>query len=598
MHIPSSLWPAILASLPWVAALQDTTLGASSSSHHPHHRKCRCQPSQSCWPDDELWSALNATVNGRLIATHPAAYECHDPHYDEATCSTIQRGYYHDWWRPSQPGAYQHPNWEVQGNDGCLGFNRTAPCHQGNIPVYTVNATSVRDIQSAVKFASKHHIRLAVRNTGHDFLGRSTAASSLSIWVFYNKKIDFDDDFVPEGAEDDVGGTGAIILGAGVTWAEAYQAADDHNVLVVGGTDATVGTSGGYCQGGGHSSLSPHFGLCVDNVLQYKVVTADGSFKVANAFQNQDLFWALRGGGGGTFGVVVEATFKTHPEFDSILLTAIEIIFKDDKDLREVTHRWFALLNGLSEAGWSGATVIQSKSMLMAYQVPDQDKDFARKALAPFVDYVEALDNTAIILLTYTFPSLWTAFEATVESPLLRYVKTSGTNVRLSSRLIPQENFVTLERSNEVADAVMDAFMANGLHRDHETIIEVQSVAGGTVTKGTTEETSVHPAWRKALVNVVFTGRWNNDASYETRQRIARRMTSSTDILRDLLPESGAYFNEADPDEPDWQQAFFGSNYPRLKRIKDAVDPMGLFVCHKCVGSEDWTEDLVCPRTH
>ncbi|KAF9965083.1 hypothetical protein BGZ70_005430 [Mortierella alpina] len=596
MHIPSSVWSVVLVSLPWAAALLDTALGASSSSHHSHHRKCRCQPSQSCWPDDETWSAFNETVGGRLIATHPAAYECHDPHYDEAACSQIQKGYYHDWWRPSQPGAYQHANWEVQDDDGCLGFNRTAPCHQGNVPVYTVNATSVRDIRRAVRFASKHHIRLAVRNTGHDFLGRSTAASSLSIWVFYNKRIDFDDAFVPEGAEDDdVAGTGAIILGAGVTWAEAYKAADDHNVMVVGGTDATVGTSGGYCQGGGHSSLSPHFGLCVDNVLQYKVVTADGALKVANAFQNQDLFWALRGGGGGTFGVVVEATYKTHPEFDSILLATIVVVLGDEKDLSELTRRWFALLNDLSEGGWSGVTRIQSRSISMIYEVPNQDKEFARTALAPFVDYVQALNNTAIIILTHTFPSLWTAFEATVGSPLVRYIKTSGTNVRLSSRLIPQEHLQTLERSNELADAVMDA---NRLHRGHQPSVEVQLVAGRAVTKGTSEETSVHPAWRKALVNVIFVGKWNNDVSYEARQRIARRMTSSTDILRELLPESGAYFNEADPDEPDWQQAFFGSNYPRLKMIKDAVDPMGLFVCHKCVGSEDWTEDLMCPRTH
>ncbi|KAF9570159.1 hypothetical protein EC968_002138 [Mortierella alpina] len=600
MRISSSLWLFAVASLP----LGATTLAAlapsssSFSSSHSHHRKCKCLSSQACWPDDETWSKLNSTVGGRLIATHPAAYECHDPHYDETACNKIREGYYHDWWRPSQPGAYQHANWEVQGDEGCLGLNRTAPCHQGNVPLYTVNATSVKDVQRAIHFAAKHHIRLAVRNTGHDFLGRSTAASSLSIWMFFNKQIQFDDNFIPEGAEDDVPGTAAMILGAGVTWGEAYKAADDHHVLLVGGTDATVGTSGGYCQAGGHSLLSPHFGLCVDNVLQYKVVTADGSFKVANAFQNRDLFWALRGGGGGTFGVVVEATYKTHPAFDNIVVTATEVIFTEDKYLRDLTRRWFALLHDFSQDGWSGVGMVQNRSMTMVYAVPNKDESFARIAMAPFVEYVESLEHAATFTTVHTFPSLWAAYVATEGNPLVRYIKTAGANVRLSSRLMPHEHFETVDRSNELADAVVDAFMTNRLRRDHHASFEVQSVAGGAVMKGTSAETSVQPAWRKALVNVIFMAKWDNELPYDKRQSIARRMTSSTDILRDLAPGSGAYFNEADPDEPDWQTAFFGSNYPRLKAIKDEVDPKGLFACHKCVGSEDWTEDLMCPRRH
>jgi FAD/FMN-containing dehydrogenase len=71
-----------------------------------------------------------------------------------------------------------------------------------------------------------------------------------------------------------------------------------------------VSVAGGWAQGGGHSYLSGEYGLGADMVLEYKVIDAKGDLVVANAVTNQDLFWALRGGGGGTFGVVVEATFK------------------------------------------------------------------------------------------------------------------------------------------------------------------------------------------------------------------------------------------------------------------------------------------------
>jgi FAD/FMN-containing dehydrogenase len=69
---------------------------------------------------------------------------------------------------------------------------------------------------------------------------------------------------------------------------------------------------GGWSTGAGHAMLSAEYGLGVDNVLEFKVVTADGNLHVANEVSNTDLYWALRGGGPSTFGVVVEATFKVR----------------------------------------------------------------------------------------------------------------------------------------------------------------------------------------------------------------------------------------------------------------------------------------------
>ncbi|KAF9924401.1 hypothetical protein BGZ67_009275, partial [Mortierella alpina] len=88
-----------------------------------------------------------------------------------------------------------------------------------------------------------------------------------------------------------------------------------------------------------------------------------------------------------------------------------------------------------------------------------------------------------------------------------------------------------------------------------------------------------------------------DDLPADKRRVFARQLTSTIQILRDLTPGSGAYFNEADPGEPDWQRNYFGSNYPRLKKVKDLIDPKGLFLCNKCVGSEDWSDDLICRRS-
>lgn len=128
-----------------------------------------------------------------------------------------------------------------------------------------------------------------------------------------------------------------------------YKFADEHNVTAVGGYHPTVGASGGWLmvlptsdspllaalthfKGAGYSVLTPTLGLGVDRAvrytcflrlfclrtvsyqLQFKIVTPDGVYRTANEYQNADLFWALRGGGGGTFGVVLESTTLATPQ--------------------------------------------------------------------------------------------------------------------------------------------------------------------------------------------------------------------------------------------------------------------------------------------
>lgn len=83
---------------------------------------------------------------------------------------------------------------------------------------------------------------------------------------------------------------------------------------MVSGSCPTVGASGGWIAGGGHGVLAPNYGLGVDNAMQMKVVLPNGTFVTANRCQNQDIFFALRGGGGGTFGVVTETTSKLHQD--------------------------------------------------------------------------------------------------------------------------------------------------------------------------------------------------------------------------------------------------------------------------------------------
>ncbi|KAF8970281.1 hypothetical protein BGZ46_010511 [Entomortierella lignicola] len=570
-------------------------VSATPETANSFHRQCRCLPSQPCWPSESSWSALSQSVGGRLIATKPAAYECHNPHYDGAKCDEIKKGYYFDYWRQLQPGAVQQTNWEVIGDRGCLGVNQTTPCNQGAVPLYTVNATSVEDVQNAVRFAAKNNIRLVVKNTGHDYSGRSIGAHSLNLWVYFMKNFSFTDNFVPEGAPSGTTGNGAVILESGVLWGDVYKAADKQKVVVVGGAELTVGTSGGYCQGGGHSPISPLYGLCVDNVLQYKVVTADGELKVANSYQNSDLFWALRGGGGATFGVVVEATYKTHPALINANIAVYQISFNGTETGRKLINGFFAHQAKWSDEGWSGYAYLTKNLIVVLYTLADADINTANSSIYTYIDYAKSLDNVKVEGTTSQVPSFWATFgdqsKPTNET-------NAGANTLLGSRLIPRRIFESTKGVDQLTDAIVN--IQNDLFNYGNPMgsIITHLVAGGEVSKGNGVETSVLPAWRKALLHIVAIVGWDDTTPVSIQQLFARKLTQATQRLRDLTPGSGAYFNEADVNEPNWQTNFFGSNYPRLKAIKDKVDPHGLFVCRKCVGSEEWSDDFICPRRH
>ena len=99
---------------------------------------------------------------------------------------------------------------------------------------------------------------------------------------------------------------------------------------------------------------------------------------------------------------------------------------------------------------------------------------------------------------------------------------------------------------------------------------------------------AVLPAWRRAYTHIILARSWFPLNVSQERTTTEDLRNVRTQALRDLAPDTGAYVNEADPLEPDWQKTFWGENYPRLARLKKKWDPRGVFWCRPCVGNEDW----------
>lgn len=186
-----------------------------------------------------------------------------------------------------------------------------------------LNLSSMNYIEDHVKavFEYAHETKrpVVIKNTGHDWKGRSSGVDSIALWTHHlrhpNVPIVLDTTFIPDGCPDSLLQREKVFhFGPGETWAGAYQFAEDHGYSVLGGTCGTVGVAG-WLLGGGHSPLTPKYGMGVDNVRQVELIVPNGTKVIANRCQNQDLFFAVRGGGGGTFGVLTNITYKALPKF-------------------------------------------------------------------------------------------------------------------------------------------------------------------------------------------------------------------------------------------------------------------------------------------
>ena len=260
---------------------------------------CRCRPSEPCWPAASAWAALNASVSGRLLVpADPVPAAC-GAGLETAACARQLALSVDPFALILEPAGF-----EKVGYEGA--FNSTPPA-------FAVAAESAHDVAAGVKFAAARNLRMTVKNTGHDYIGRSTAPDSLMIWTHKLGGVTFEKGFRPASCPATTPAADVVHFGAGVIWFDLYKQVIARRLMMAGGTCTTVGAGGGYWMGGGHSDRVKQLGTAASNVVAVEAVLADGRIVTASECENSDIFWALRGGGGGTFAVVTRVTMRTYP---------------------------------------------------------------------------------------------------------------------------------------------------------------------------------------------------------------------------------------------------------------------------------------------
>ncbi|KAF9524796.1 FAD binding domain-containing protein, partial [Crepidotus variabilis] len=534
---------------------------------------CKCYQGDKCWPSDHDWNALNATVEGNLQLVIPDAAVCHNSFegkatYNEAACKDVQQNITMQQWQSDRPVAN---HWLLWTNSTCLPTsNPSEPCSLGYLPRYVILAKKKSHIKAGVDFARESNVRLVIRNTGHDFMGRSTGYGSLAINTHSFKDMQFVKKYTGPGSYKG----SAVTVGAGIQGGEllrkAYQ--QEPKVTVVTGECATVGFAGGFIQGGGHGPLATLHGMAADQALSFDVVTADGLYVTANAKSNPDLFWALKGGGPSTFAAIVSVTVKTFAEspaagiiinVNSTHTTDQELVWKGFRAFHNLSNRWVDNGMFVYYEYFPGILHIQP------FVGPNMDEAKITKVVQPLFDQLKK-DGVPYSSVIKAFPTFFDLYVDLFE------IETAGVTSLVGGRIFTKQDI------QENGDGIAEAVKGVGEGGAHGHIV-------GPGYGAPDVDNAINPVWRNASsfsITSVFV-----DANATVAQKAEAQRVLTNDIdepLRAASPHGAAYVNEGNLDEPNWQTTFWGSNYPRLKSLKKKWDPSGVFYARTTPGTEDW----------
>ncbi|KZP23493.1 FAD-binding domain-containing protein [Athelia psychrophila] len=451
--------------------------------------------------------------------------------------------------------------------------NSSAICGQGSVPRYSVHATTSSDVQKYVQFATKFNLRIVIKNTGHDYQGRSSARDGFALWTHGIRGITRAQSFVPAGCTATP--QDSITVASGEQWETVYQFADDAGVLVVGGDCDTVGAGGGWLLGGGHSVLSPSYGLGVDNLLQAEIVTPDGKLQTVSECSNPDLFWAIRGGGAGTWGVLTQVTYKVHP------IVPLHAVFlgKSNSSTQENAQMISALASiapNLHDMGVGSFMKVFPTEIIFFALLPGGSVANFSAAFQPIVSLLPA--GSVNFMNFSTFLGFYAAtYGAT---PAAQVLYNAGLPLALSSRLIPRHYFE--DESHSLTSAIQKGQLALGTEAASQPIHVLMDSPAPRLNVG---KTSVTPVWYSSLWHVSYTVAWNTTTPLASQKSVVKAVHDAADVLRAYAPDGAAYANEADIYEPDHVQNFWGAaNAARLAAIKKAVDPLNFFQVWQGIG--------------
>ena len=566
--------------------------------------KSRVRPGDANWPSAEKWQELNRAVKGNLIKIESPLDVCNTNGNGNA-CNNLFKNLKNPYFIGDNPALTQTSGW--------LDAWKSEPS------VYAVAAQETADVVAAVNFARKHNLRLVVKGGGHSYQGTSSAPDSLLIWTRALNKIELHNNFVAKDCEGIQQPQHAVTVESGALWFPTYDAVTTKGGRYVqGGGCATVGVAG-LIQSGGFGSFSKNYGLAAAALLEAEIVTADGSVETVNAKRKPDLFWAIKGGGGGTFGVVTKLTLKTRALPEKFGAAFGRIKAKDDASYKLLIKNTIDLYSTqLFNPNWGESISFHTDNSIninMVFQ--GLGKEQAEEKWQPFQNWIKQNASNYTVEMPLTIielparrlwdidflkenaPQLITS-DSRPEAPAHNVYWASNQDeagqflYAYHSLWMPQSLLET-KRQTDLVEALFNASrhwtLALHFNKGLAGAKEEELLAA----KDTATNPAVLDAFALAIVAgegpPSFAGIAGHQPDMNEARRGASKIDKSISELKKVAPNTGSYVSESNFFEKDWQHSFWGTNYSKLSMIKKKYDPEGLFFVHHGVGSEAWSAD-------
>ena len=560
----------------------------------------RSRPGDKQWPSENSWNQLKQMVDGNLMKLESPFEVCKN---NDAACNQLFKYIKNPYFIGDNPALTQ--------TLGYLNAWDSAPSS------YAVAAQRTDHVVAAVNFARENNLRLVVKGGGHSYQGTSSSKDSLLIWTRAMNDITIHESFVGKGCKAVQVPQPAVTVGAGAIWMHVYDAVTTKaGKYVQGGGCATVGVAG-LIQSGGFGSLSKNYGLASAGLLEAEVVLADGSVHIANACTNPDLFWGLKGGGGGSLGVVTRLTLKLHELPVQVGAVFGSIKAKSDNDFKRLINYLMEFYrNNLFNAHWGeqirfypGNTI--GITMLFS-NLTEQE---VKTTWQPLLDMLsQHADSYAweMPFAVHVLPArnLWDNSFFRKNAPHL-----IGLDDRPGA---PENNIFWIgdgEEAGQYLHGYHSAWLSQSLLKDTKDLADAlynasrfwtvslhfnKGLAGASASnRDAALDTAMNPevtdAFALAIIaggsQPVYPGVKGHQPDYKNAQDSSSEINNAMSELLKVAPNAGSYMSESNFFLKDWQRSFWGSNYERLSQVKKKYDPAGLFFIHHGVGSESWSED-------
>lgn len=435
---------------------------------------------------------------------------------------------------------------------------------------------------------------------------RSSGANALSIWTRQFNHIRRNRYFVLPGcsnATEDV-----FHIGSGIEWGDVLNEALAQKRIVTTGQDGSVGP-GGYISGGGHGPIASTYGLAAQQVLQVTIVTTRGDILTANDIENEDIFWAVRGGGGGQYGVITEFVIKHFPAPSQVSMGTLSIapagIAGENASWDAAAHL-ISRLPDIMDAGVAGAMTLSSGATAQKFNPSLESPTSGAVAtqalwafnissselhgiIDPLVQQLQSYSSNNTLTVSFSASDFenYTSFYSAISGS-----NTAGASGVSSSRLLGREE---LSKSNLRSYLQRAVAAQNNTEGTFATI----GLSGGLGVNKQPEKRlgALIPSWKKAYLHLYVGGASASVDEETTPQQVLKKDAewiegAKEELWREWAPNMGSYMNEANPYNIEWKKDYYGENYERLLEIKKKYDPHESLFVLTGVGSDQWEYDL------